>query len=107
MVEILAFVTCCEGKNILLVIIFLHLMVIDCEVEYPINHHFACDALSELIIYSLPHMSSSYQVTFYSYHHVTGSMELKRNSSSELTLLLFGPLVIIFDLLVNGLVGLT
>ena len=107
MVEMLSFVAYCEGQYRFLVILFLHLMIVDCAVEYPINHRFGCDALSELIIYSLLHISSFCQVIFYSYHHIVGPMKLKRNSSSEVTLLLFGPLVMIFSLLVNGLVGLT
>ena len=33
-------VTCCEVHHGLMEVLFLHLRVVDCEVEYPINHHF-------------------------------------------------------------------
>ena len=92
MLEVLSCVACCEGQHGLLVILFLHLMVVDFTVEYPINHHFGCDALSKLILYSLPHISSSYQVTSYSYHRIIVPMKLKRNYSSELTLSILGTI---------------
>ena len=43
--------SCCEVQHGLLVILFLCLRVVDCVVEYLINHHFGCDALSKLVLY--------------------------------------------------------
>ena len=94
MLEVLSCVVFCEGEHGFLIILFLHLMVVDCAVEYPINNHFGCDALSKLILYSLPHTSTSCQVTPYSYHHIIGPMKLKRNSSSDVTLSFFGTMMI-------------